>query len=263
MKIALIGYGNIANAIINGMLSSEKTKAMDDIYVFHNKEQNSIHRDKCKFLCSGDKSESSFDIIFLCVKPKDMEAAINENITLFSDDQIVVSVAAGITIEKIKNLVKKNSDIIRAMPNLCAIFNESITGICFQSNIIEDKKKYVEDIFRCIGYVREIDEKEVDSFTALFGSGPAYIIYFIESLMKCEKFTNISESDKSLLILNMLSSTSKMMFVAEDIKYLRQMITSKGGTTEAAVKFLEERNFSEIIENAVGEAATRSKELSK
>ena len=91
MKIALIGYGNIANAIINGMLSSEKMKVMDDIYVFHNKEQNSIHRDKCKFLCSGDKSESSFDIIFLCVKPKDMEAAINENITLFSDDQIVVS----------------------------------------------------------------------------------------------------------------------------------------------------------------------------
>ena len=124
-------------------------------------------------------------------------------------------------------------------------------------------KRQVEDIFRCIGYVREIDEKEVDSFTALFGSGPAYIIYFIESLMKCEKFTNISESDKSLLILNMLSSTSKMMFVAEDIKYLRQMITSKGGTTEAAVKFLEERNFSEIIENAVGEAAKRSKELSK
>ena len=81
--------------------------------------------------------------------------------------------------------------------------------------------------------------------------------------MKCEKFTNISESDKSLLILNMLSSTSKMMFVAEDIKYLRQKITSKGGTTEAAIKFLEERNFSEIIENAVGEAAKRSKELSK
>ena len=55
MKIALIGYGNIANAIINGMLSSEKTKVMDDIYVFHNKEQNSIHRDKCTFLCSGEK----------------------------------------------------------------------------------------------------------------------------------------------------------------------------------------------------------------
>jgi len=63
--------------------------------------------------------------------------------------------------------------------------------------------------------------------------------------------------------LNMLSSTSKMMFVAEDIKYLRQMITSKGGTTEAAVKFLEEKNFSGIIENAVGEAVKRSKELSK
>jgi pyrroline-5-carboxylate reductase len=66
------------------------------------------------------------------------------------------------------------------MPNLCAIFNESITGICSDDSLSSDKKKYIEDIFRTIGHLKEIKEDEMNSFTALFGSGPAYIMYFIE-----------------------------------------------------------------------------------
>ena len=84
----------------------------------------------------------------------------------------------------------------------------------------------------------------MDSFTALFGSGPAYIMYFIEALIDSEEFSSISKEDKSLLILHLLSSTSKMLFITEDIKELRSKVTSKGGTTEAAIKTLEENNFS-------------------
>jgi len=263
MKIAVIGYGNIANAIINGILNSENIFLTDDIHIFHNKNHNNFKKENCTFLHSGEVCKNTFDTVLLCVKPKDIEIAINENLNLFNNNQIVVSVAAGVTLEKINSLIKKNVNIFRAMPNMCAIFNESITGICAKDEMDDEKIKRVEDIFRSIGHIRKISENEMDSFTALFGSGPAYIMYFIESLMKCEKFENISEDAKSLLIVNMLSSTSKMLLISEDIKKLRKQVTSEGGTTEAAIKIFEERNFSKIIEDAIKEAAKKSFDMSK
>jgi pyrroline-5-carboxylate reductase len=91
---------------------------------------------------------------------------------------------------------------VRAMPNLCAIFNESITGLCAENTINDNKKDYVENIFKCIGYVKEIMRMKCILFTALYGSGPAYIMYFIESLVDCDDFKNITKEDKSLLILH-------------------------------------------------------------
>ena len=263
MKIALIGYGNIANALVNGMISSEKILLTDDLYIFHNNKEKIYQHDKCTFMRSGEKCAHSFDIIFLCVKPNDIESAINGNLELFIDNQIVVSVAAGIKIKTIKNLIKRDSGVVRAMPNLCAVFNESITGFCSDNNVGDNKKKHIEGIFRSIGYVREIKEEEMDSFTALFGSGPAYIMYFIESLMKCESFDSIDEEDKSLLILNLLSSTSKMLLVTENINDLRKKVTSKGGTTEAAIKLFEDKDFMEIVREAIQEANKKSFNMSK
>ena len=263
MKIAFIGFGNMANALINGIMSSDKTLVSDDIYIFHNKKKNQYTKEKCIFLNSGEACDQIFDAIFLCVKPKDIQSAINENKTLFTDNQVIVSVAAGITINSIKSFIQKNVSVIRAMPNLCAIFNESITGICAERSLSENKKKCVGDIFKSIGHLREIEEKEMHSFTALFGSGPAYIMYFVEALMQSERFSSISEDDKSLLILHLLSSTSKMLFISQDIKELREKVSSKGGTTEAAIKILEENNFFEIVEKAIQEASKKSSNISK
>ena len=104
MKIAVIGYGNIANAILNGILNSENILLTDDIYIFHNKNHNNFNKENCTFLHSGEVCKNTFDIVLLCVKPKDIERAINENLNLFNNNQIVVSVAAGVTLEKINSL---------------------------------------------------------------------------------------------------------------------------------------------------------------
>ena len=233
----------------------------DNIYIFHNKKNGTYSQDKCIFLNSGQDCDKKFDIILLCVKPKDIKSAINENKNIFENNQVLVSVVAGITIESIKKIIEKKVSVVRA--NLCAIFNESITGICADDSLSLDKKKYIEDIFRTIGHLKEIKEDEMDSFTALFGSGPAYIMYFIEALIDSEEFSSISKEDKSLLILHLLSSTSKMLFITEDIKELRSKVTSKGGTTEAAIKTLEDNNFSKILKKAINNARRKSLEISK
>jgi pyrroline-5-carboxylate reductase len=100
-------------------------------------------------------------------------------------------------------------------------------------------------------------------FTSIFGSGPAYIMYFIESIIDSGDFDSITSEEKSLLVLNLLNSTSKMLFLNEDIKKLRSRVTSKGGTTEAAITIFEENKLSETIKKAIESAKNKSIEISK
>ena len=226
MNIAFIGYGNMGSALLNGILASEKKLLDKNIYVFHNKNEKSFQRERCIFKKSGESIEVDFDIIFLCTKPKDIEKSINENSKIFNDNQVIVSIAAGLSSKNIK-------------------------------------KEFIKNIFNSVGHIREIDEDEMHLFTAIFGSGPAYIMYFIESLINSGNFKNIKEEDKGILILHLLNSTSKMLFVSEDIKYLRSQVTSKGGTTEAAIKIFENKKLSKTIKEAVENAAKKSLDLSK
>ena len=263
MKLAFIGYGNMANALINGILASDKNILSDDLYIFHNKEDSQYKLDRCKFIKSGEIPQIKFDIIFLCTKPIDIKISINENIKIFSDGQIIVSIAAGVTIEAIKKIINKNIYVARAMPNLCSVINESITGICVENNIELSKQDFIKNIFKTVGHVKEINENEMHLFTSIFGSGPAYIMYFIESIIESGDFDSITPEEKSLLVLNLLNSTSKMLFLNEDIKKLRSKVTSKGGTTEAAIKIFEENKLSEIIKKAIESAKNKSIEISK
>jgi len=260
MNIAFIGYGNMGSALLNGILASEKKLLDTNIYVFHNKNEKIHQRERCIFKKSGESIEVDFDIIILCTKPQDIEKSINENSKIFKDNQVIVSIAAGLSS---KNIVQKKVFVVRAMPNLCAIFSESITGLFFDESINNTKKEFIKNIFNSVGHIREIDEEEMHLFTAIFGSGPAYIMYFIESLINSGNFKNIKEEDKSILILHLLNSTSKMLFVSEDIRYLRSQVTSKGGTTEAAIKIFENKKLSETIKEAVENAAKKSLDLSK
>jgi pyrroline-5-carboxylate reductase len=263
MKLAFIGYGNMANALINGILASDKNILSDDLYIFHNKKDSQYKLDRCKFIKSGEIPQIKFDIIFLCTTPIDIKKSINENIKIFSDGQIIVSIAAGVTIEAIKKIINKNIYVARAMPNLCALINESITGICMESNIELNKQDFIKNIFKTVGHVKEINENEMHLFTSIFGSGPAYIMYFIESIINSGDFESITSEEKSLLALNLLNSTSKMLFLNEDIKKLRSKVTSKGGTTEAAIKIFQENKLSETIKKAIESAKNKSIEISK
>ena len=107
MKIAFIGYGNMSSALVNGILASDKIILSDDLYIFHNKNKDEYNLERCTFIKSGEKCSNSFDIVFLCIKPNDLESAISENFDIFSDNQIIISIAAGVEIKSIKNAFLK------------------------------------------------------------------------------------------------------------------------------------------------------------
>lgn len=253
----------MASALIKGIIMSDAITLEDDIFIFHNKDENTLKANKCIFKKSGESVQNKFDIVFLCVKPNDVKQAISENSNIFSDNQIVVSVIAGKTIESLKKLFEKKVLVARAMPNLCSLINESITGLCIENSIDEASKNFIKSIFKCIGHVRNINESEMHLFTAIFGSGPAYIISFLESLIESDEFDSITKEDKELLLIHLFNSTSKMLFVADDIKELRSKVTSKGGTTESALRIFEKNDFSKIIKDAIKAAKNKSIEIAR
>ncbi|MBT7543404.1 MAG: pyrroline-5-carboxylate reductase [Gammaproteobacteria bacterium] len=268
MKIAFIGYGNMSIAIIDGILESKNNNFLDNIYIFHNKENLHSKKEGCKYYLSGNnQSKENFDIVFLAVKPKDINNAIRENINIFKDEQIIISIVAGINVKTIKSIINRNNSIIRAMPNLCAKIKKSTSIIFYYNNLNNNLKKSIESLFSCIGSIIIItDEEQLHSYTALTGSGPAYVMYFIEAMYEaCENF-NIDDSLKFKVILDMAIGTldliEKKSKGIEDIKKMRNEVTSKGGTTEAAIKSLSDNSFSKILRDAVNEAKIKSIDLS-
>ena len=118
----------------------KKFNPSDEIYIFHNKKIVISISKKCKFLESGTAVNGSFEIIFLCVKPQDIETAINENINIFRDDQTVISVAAGVTVGTIKKLLRNNSSVIRAMPNFVQSIMKALQEFVWKmSRVLREK----------------------------------------------------------------------------------------------------------------------------
>tara|TARA_B100001250_G_scaffold392522_1_gene394386 strand:- start:1000 stop:1815 length:816 start_codon:yes stop_codon:yes gene_type:complete len=268
MKIAFIGYGNMSIAVIDGILGSKNNVFLDNIYIFHNKKDLCPKKEGCKFYLSGNnQSEENFDIVFLGVKPKDLSGAIKENINIFKDNQIIISIAAAINAKTIEAIINKNNSIIRAMPNLCAKIGKSTSILYYHNELDSNLKTLVENLFLCIGTVITITkEEQLHSYTALTGSGPAYLMYFIEAMYAACKDLDIKDNLKFQTILEMTAGTLDLIEQkandVEDMKKMRNEVTSKGGTTEAAIKNLSNNSFFKILDDAINEAKKKSIDLS-
>jgi len=199
------------------------------------------------------------------VKPKDFDKVLKDEICCsVSKDKLLISIAAGITTKYIESVVGKDIHVIRVMPNMAALVGEAISSISAGSSVSGEDMKLAKDIFSTIGDVVEVDENLVDSVTAISGSGPAYFFYLIEALIEASKELGLDEEIAKSLVLKTAIGTSKLLEVLkEEPSRLRAKVTSKGGTTEAALKVFETKNFKDIVRDAVKQAYKRSKELSR
>ncbi len=265
-KITIIGCGNMGYAILRAVSSNndfevtvvekekEKCEKLNDEYDLSIYESISV--------------ENISDVYILAVKPQNMgEVLKNLGVVVRGVEKkiTIISIAAGITTEYIENSLKgynNNFSIIRVMPNTPALVSMGITAI--SSVINEEDLKIVEDIFKFLGETVEIEEEFMDVVTALSGSGPAYFFYIAEIM---EKFAVDSGLDKDvaqkLITQTVLGSGEMMLKRNEDYKELRKAVTSPGGTTQAAIEFLESKSFSKIFHEALNKAKIRSEELSE
>jgi len=212
----------------------------------------------------------------LAVKPQHMnevlEGIARDSNYAVTERKVVVSIAAGVPLQRIERYLYASIDekvrsrlpIVRVMPNTPALVQAGMAGMAGNRYAKKEDLKTVRAVLEAIGKVIEFDEAGLDAVTALSGSGPAYIFYFVESLVAAGTSLGLTESDSLTLTLETIKGAVKLMEeTGEPADLLRKKVTSPGGTTEAAFKVLEGNRVKEIIVEALQAAANRSVELSK
>lgn len=264
-KIGIIGCGNMGEAIFS-RLAGVMEKSTSLMVSEMDAARRDILQSKYKIIVEIDNNYvvKYSDIIILAVKPKDFEKVLDQEICCgISSGKLLISIAAGITTKHIEKMVGKDVPVVRVMPNMPAVIGEAISSISAGSSATEAHMELAREIFSMIGDVVEVEEKLVDAVTAISGSGPAYLFYMIEAMTAAAKKLKLDpETAKKLVTKTAIGSMKLLDALKEDPAELRRRITSKGGTTEAALKVFDKKKLNKIIEEAAAAACKRSKEMS-
>lgn len=262
MKICFIGGGNMATALIGGLL--KKGWPAGDLRVV---EIDSAARERLKPLQVQAHADTASgvagaDCVVLAVKPQQVQAVAREMSALVRN-ALVVSIAAGIRATDLARWLGGHGRIVRAMPNTPALVLAGITGLYAAPAVSEIDRARVEQLLGVAGTTLWVDtEERMDAVTAVSGSGPAYVFYFIEALQQAAAELGFAPDAARGLALQTFSGAVKLASEsAESAATLRERVTSKGGTTERAIAELEKDHVREIIGRAVRAAAERSREL--
>ena len=260
LKIGVIGGGNMGAAIV----SKIKNKYNVSVCEKDSARQKFI---KSKFKVRvGDLTAivKNAKIIILAVKPQDFDQILREVAAVIRQDQLVISIAAGITTQYIEKRLGAGIKVIRTMPNLPAQIGQGMTGICIGKNATRADLKQAVKIFDNIGKTIVVQEKWMDAITAVSGSGPAYVFLFVECLMNAAKNLGFNEEQaKTLINQTLRGSLSLLENSKDDAQTLRSFVTSKGGTTLAAMDVFFAKDIEDIFTEALKAAKKRAAELAK
>ena len=266
-RIALIGYGNIAHSLLKGLLAAAFDAA--DIRISNPtaskfKEINQ-QRKGIQTFASNLPAMKDATIAILCVKPDVVQTVCAEiKDILMQQSTLLVSVAAGVSVDLLQRWTSKTQLIIRCMPNTPSAVGCGMTALYANPCIIDEHKKLVEAIFATVGSTIWLeDEKQMHIVTALSGSGPAYFFRFTEAFEKAAKELACPPQIAQELAIQTLYGAAMLASSHRDLAALREKITSKGGTTEHGLRVLEQADIDQIAHSILEAAASRSAEISE
>jgi len=261
LKLGVIGCSNMGSAIVRGVT---KKGIIESENILINDEDT----DKAASLASETGCRSAelpdlagkADYLLFAVKPQDFDA-LADRIKDQISGQTIVSIMAGVTIEAITEKIGKETPVIRAMPNMAAFASSGVT--CISCNKLVDDLQDVKDIFRAVGEVMEVEEDDLDAVTAISGSGPAYLFFLADAMISAGEKSGLSREKAEELVKQTLYGSSVLLKDSKDLpSELIGKVASKGGTTEAALSVLKDRDVKGAIIEAVIKAKKRSEELS-
>lgn len=264
-KIAFLGSGNMAEAIFKGIISSgvmdAKNIICNDIFL------DRLNDLKAKYGVTIDADTSSSvaaaDVVVISVKPQNVGELLDIIKQGSLKDKLFVSICAGVLSSTIENALG-DVKVVRVMPNTPAFIGQGFTGIAAGKYASLEDVDMAKEIFKVVGEVLAVKESMLDSVTAVSGSGPAYVFYLLESMVKSAQKIGFSEEDAKKAVFATFSGALSLAKESEDsLEMLRAKVTSKGGTTQAAITVMEEENLMGVIEKAVTAAKDRSVELSQ
>jgi pyrroline-5-carboxylate reductase len=268
-KITFIGAGNMAGSIISGLVkggypadyicasdpSIENTQRLSQQYAIQGSQDN---------IYAVNNSE----VIVLAVKPQimaDVCQALAEQDCDFSN-KLVISIAAGISVQRLQSLLGENTAIIRTMPNTPALLQKGMTGLFASKQVNKENKEFANELMSAVGETVWVeDEAMINAVIAASGSAPAYFFLFMEAMQNKAIDMGFSKEQARLLVLQTALGSAEMVKQNADIELatLRKNVTSKGGTTAEAISTFEQLKLPETVAKAMQAAADRGAEMEK
>lgn len=265
MKITFIGGGNMASALIAG-LAGQLTAGANIHVVDPNPEQLARLADSFGVSTAqqvGDVVGQS-DVIVLAVKPQQMREVAAALLPMLANAHpLLLSIAAGIRGADLSRWLGGYGAIVRTMPNTPALIGQGITGMVAMAGVSAEQKAVADDIMKAVGATVWLDDETlIDPVTAVSGSGPAYVFYFIEAMQQAAQELGLSaEQGKQLALATFVGAAQLAARSPEEVSVLRERVTSKGGTTYAALTSMEQSGVKQAIVDAVKAASQRGREL--
>jgi len=258
MNISFIGFGNIAKSIAKGLMHDKSNKLRASAPSLPiGIDGNGIQT------CHDNLSVLPHaDILILTVKPPQMRAVMEQISTVIPEGCLIISVATGINLCWFANYIPSKA-VVRAMPNIAAAIGKSATPLIANENATNQQKQWAEQIFNRLGIITWAQkESDIDTFTALSGSGPAYVFLFMESMIKSAVKLGIAKDVATSFTIQTFNGALNLVTESElDIVELRKTVTSPAGTTAAAIEIFTQHGIDKLIDDAINAACKRAKVL--
>ncbi len=282
----IVGGGKMGEAILSGWLASAVQPATDisaeDIFVVNPGEQRrTFLQDTYGVTCVADVADvpsalaaagvQQPSVVVLAVKPQVMMGVLESLVQLpvfqggeGANAPLFVSIAAGLTTERLASALPAKAPLVRVMPNMPLMVGAGASGVCGGANASADQVRYVADLFGCLGRAVVVDESQMDAVCAVSGSGPAYVAALVEELRDAGAAQGLDPELAEVLALQTVLGTARLIDeTALTPQTAREAVCSPGGTTLAALDAMNEAGFSQVISAGVAAAVRRSKELAE
>ncbi len=259
MKVGLIGGGNMGEAILRGACRNFRIAVYEKRAV----RRRYLKRKYPIEIFPIDKIIQWADIIIFAVKPQDISRVLMA-LQNRKREPLFISIAAGITTEYLERHLGGKPRVIRTMPNMPAMVKEGISALCRGRYAQRRDLNIAKRLFLTVGEVIIVEEQFMNAITAVSGSGPAYVFYFMEQMMAAASALGLNTKQARQLVQKTFQGSLHLLdMMKADPADLRARVTSKGGTTEAALRVFKKGRFPKIFQQALKAASQRAKELSK
>lgn len=263
MKVGFIGGGNMAGALIGGLLNSGKVQPENLMVSDMDTEKlQKFSQQGIEITSDNSAVEAGCDVIVFAVKPNIIESVLRS--MQGSKEKLYISIAAGVTLSFLEGILGSDKKIVRTMPNTPALVGCGMTVVTPNANVSEDEANMVEELLSGVGSTIRLEEKYIDAAAALHGSSPAYIYMLIDAMADSGVAYGIPKAISLELAAKAVEGSAKMVLDSDQHpEKLKDNVCSPGGTTIAAVCSLEKTGFRSSIQQAIDACIARTKEIAQ
>ena len=260
-KFGIIGCGNMADAILGGAIESGVIKGEDVLAYDAITSQTEKFAKKYGVVIANSNNEVASNTLYtlLAVKPQNFLTVKEE----LKEVRFLISIMAGVKLDTIFENIPNLESAVRVMPNAPARVGKGMSALAYR-NASDTDKAFVENVFSSVGKTIDVNEDKLDAVTAISGSGPAYVYYFLKSMIDAGVTLGLTDEESATLTYQTFEGAVKMALSTDTgLDKLIDMVCSKGGTTIEAINCFKDNSTDEIIKKAIQKCCDRSKELSK